>query len=130
MLWMILQFWHLRLDYKNGQLTKLKYFNLTSLFRTKQKQSWDQKYLGNDLNKNITIKEEGSINNCLNAHFPDWKTTPVEDLTLSALPPTPPRMSKSDTMLDNIVLTGSERTLYQQKLGDPYRTGINVCLQS
>ena len=69
-------------------------------------------------NRTITLREEGSIHNCLNAHFPEWKTVPVEDLPHSTLPPMPPRMYKSDTLLDNIVLTDRDKTLYQRKVGE------------
>ena len=42
--------------------------------------------------KTITLKQEGSINNCLNAHFPEWRTIPMEELLHCTLPPTPLRI--------------------------------------
>ena len=36
-------------------------------------------------NKTITLKQEGSVHNCLNYHFPDWKTIPLDELPISVL---------------------------------------------
>ena len=71
--------------------------------------------ISRDRNKRtITLKQEGSIHNCLNVHFPEWTIVPLKDLPNSTLPPKPPRMSKCDTMLNDIVLTERDKTIYQR----------------
>ena len=38
--------------------------------------------------KTITLKQECGIHNCLNAHFPEWSSTPMDELPQCPLPPT------------------------------------------
>ena len=69
-------------------------------------------------NRTITLKQEGSIHNCLNYHLPDWKTIPLDELPNSVLSPIPPHMSKEDTLLNATVLPDKDRALYQRKIGE------------
>ena len=68
--------------------------------------------------KTITLKQEGSIHNCLNAHFPEWRSISMDELPQRPLPSMPPRMSKSDMLLDEIALSDGKKTLYQRKIGE------------
>ena len=69
-------------------------------------------------NKTITLKQEGSIHNFLNAHYPDWKIAPIDELPQNVLSPIPPHMSKGDTLLNDRALPVREKTLYQKKIGE------------
>ena len=69
-------------------------------------------------NKTIPLKQEGSIHNCLNAHFPDWKNFSLDDLPKSVLSPIPPHVSKEDTLLNDNILPEKDKTLYQKKIGE------------
>ena len=62
--------------------------------------------------KTIALKQEGSIHDCLNAHFPEWSSILMDEVPQCPLPPMPPRMSKHNTLLDDITLSVGERTLY------------------
>ena len=79
--------------------------------------------LGIDVNRDrtkmtITLKQEGSIQNDLNAHYPDWKTTPLGELPQCVLSPMPPRMSKTDILLNDRALSERDKTLYEKKIGE------------
>ena len=68
-------------------------------------------------NRTLTLRQRGSSYNCLNEHFPSWKTVPLGELETSPMQPDSTPLSRADRDLLLLPLPPADAAIYQSKVG-------------